>query len=120
MHPPSNKQDTLLRPLVANDDGRHQGLKTPLRNNQTPGLNTNSNIKNLRPPSNKQKPGLNKNSNIKDIKPPPKKQDLKLLKKLRDDFRKLKEEKTDRTLNLLAPKRNRRPQKSNFNPITDH
>ena len=96
MHPPSKKQDTLLRPLVGNDDGRHQGLQTPLKNNQTPGLNINSNIKNL--------------------KPPPKKQDLKLLKKLREDFRKLKEEKTDRTLNLLLPKRNRRPQKSNFNP----
>ena len=116
IHPPSKKQDTLLRPLVGNDDGRHQGLQTPSRKNQNHGLNKNSNIKNLKPPSNKQKLGLNINGNIKNIKPPPKKQDLKLLKKLRDDFRKLKEEKTDRTLNLLAPKRNRRPQKSNFNP----
>ena len=98
---PGIKQDTLLKPLVGNDFGNHHGLKVP-------SVIQNPLLKPLTPNSNKQ---------IKNLKTLPRKEDLTLLKNLRQNFRKLKGQKNDRTINLLPPKRIRRPQHTtNFDP----
>ena len=96
---PALKQDTLLRPLSGNNLGNYDGLETPSRHQNLL----------LRPLTS------NSNEEIPNLETPPRKQDT-LLKNLRQKIRKIKEQKTDRTINLLVPQRIQRPQSSHFNP----